>query len=335
MQAFDLAVVLSAFEPVHLSHCAALEHAHAHARRVAVVVGSARAARSLRHPWSIEERTAMLQGAAAELGLPPLDLVRVPDRLYDDAGWRARVAGAVAAAAPGAQRIAQVPLTGGRASALSGWSLLQPAPVPAPGFWDLRRAMFAEDAAERARLDASLPAATRQFLVHWRAGPHFAPLAAELRYIEEFRASWRAAPYPPILVTTDAVVVHAGALLLIQRARAPGKGLWALPGGFVDQDETLLEGCVRELHEETGLQLDAGLRDASLRRQRIFDAPHRSLRGRTITHAFRFDLPAEMPAAVQGGDDAAAARWVPLAQFDALEGEMFEDHWHIARCMLD
>jgi bifunctional NMN adenylyltransferase/nudix hydrolase len=334
MNSFDLAVVLSAFEPVHLVHCAALEQAHAHAPRVLVLLGSARSARSLRHPFSADERMEMLRGAAAERGLPPLQIVSLPDRLYDDLAWHALLETAIAANVPGAQRIAQVQAGPDGRPALPGWAWVHGARWNGPDFWEVRRGLLSDAAESRARLDARLPAATHAFLARWRAGSSCAQLGEELRYIEDFRASWRAAPYPPILVTTDAVVVHDGHLLLIQRGRAPGRGLWALPGGFVDQDETLLEGCVRELREETGLQLGDALRDASLRGQRIFDAPHRSLRGRTITHAFRFDLPAGTAVAVQGGDDASAARWVPLAQLDAMESDMFEDHFHIARRML-
>ena len=337
MPHFDSAVLLSAFEPVHLAHCTALEQGFAHAARVIALVGSAGAARTLRHPWSAEERVDMVQSAAAQIGCPAPLVAPVRDYLYDEGAWRSAVQQAVDDFAPGAQRIAW--LTLGTAShaicALTGWTPLPVAATAAPAFWDVRRGVFGDDPGCIQRLERMLPSSTRAFLAGYRAQPHFAPLADELRYIEGFRDSWRHAPYPPIFVTTDAVVVHGAHILLVRRGHAPGKGLWALPGGFVDQDETLLEACVRELHEETGLALPAASVQRSLRAQHTFDAPHRSLRGRTITHAFRFDLSATEQPQVAGGDDAAEAQWTPLERFAGMESQMFEDHYHIARRMLD
>jgi bifunctional NMN adenylyltransferase/nudix hydrolase len=333
---YDLAVILSAFEPVHLAHCVALERAADSARQVLALIGSAGAARTLRHPWTAGERAAMLQEAAASLRMTPPLLVTVADRLYDDDGWRRVVGEAVAQAVPQSRSIAQVQVRGAPGgAALPGWTLLTATGPESPDFWTVRRGVFSDARDARERLDAALPASTRQSIDRYRTQPDFAALGDELRYIEKFRESWRRAPYPPILVTTDAVVLHGDCILLVRRGRAPGKGLWALPGGFVDQDETLLEACVRELREETGLDLAPPMRDALLCGQRIFDAPHRSLRGRTITHAFRFDLDAPARPAVAGGDDAADAQWIPLERLARMETQVFEDHYHIVRSMLN
>ena len=55
-----------------------------------------------------------------------------------------------------------------------------------------------------------------------------------------------------------AVVVHDGQLLLVRRGQEPGKGLWSVPGGRVEAGESLAEACVREVREETGLDVVAG-----------------------------------------------------------------------------
>ena len=70
---------------------------------------------------------------------------------------------------------------------------------------------------------------------------------------------------------------------------------------------------------------------AALQGCEVFDHPDRSLRGRTITHVFVFHLPGDALPAVQGGDDAAAARWVPVSELAAMESQMFEDHFHVLR----
>src|SRR5699024_6237112 len=57
-------------------------------------------------------------------------------------------------------------------------------------------------------------------------------LLEEQQLLEQYRSAWSQAPYPPIFVTVNAVVVQSGHVLLVKRRSAPGKGLFALPGGF-------------------------------------------------------------------------------------------------------
>ncbi|HRX10416.1 MAG TPA: NUDIX hydrolase, partial [Draconibacterium sp.] len=66
--------------------------------------------------------------------------------------------------------------------------------------------------------------------------------------------------YPRAAVTTDALVFvkenNRQFILLIERMNEPFKNKWALPGGFIEMDETLENACKRELEEETGLKVD-------------------------------------------------------------------------------
>jgi bifunctional NMN adenylyltransferase/nudix hydrolase len=183
-------------------------------------------------------------------------------------------------------------------------------------------------------LEPDVPPGARTVLVRLRNAPSFAGLEAEYQAVQAHRRAWSVAPYPVILVTVDAVVVQSGHVLLIRRGHQPGQGLWALPGGFLDPDETLLAGCVRELREETGIRVAQSELLACLRDQHVFDAPDRSVRGRTITHAFYFELPAGQHPAVCGSDDAAHAEWIPLARFFEMEEHLFEDHYHIVRLFI-
>ena len=110
--------------------------------------------------------------------------------------------------------------------------------------------------------------------------------------------------YPRPMLTADCVVFGerkdgTQLLLLVRRGGDPYKGMWALPGGFMEMDETL-EACARrELQEETGLT----------------DAYIEQFHGRTVTVAFMVEVE-ECP--VKGGDDAREARWFPLDQLPPL-----------------
>ncbi|MDQ0602950.1 8-oxo-dGTP diphosphatase [Streptomyces canus] len=116
--------------------------------------------------------------------------------------------------------------------------------------------------------------------------------------------------YEPFAVTVDLAVltVTEGALhvLLVERGQEQDAGHWALPGGFVQPDESAETAARRELAEETGLSDVSGLH---LEQLRTYSEPDRDPRMRVVSVAFAALLPD--PPEPHGGSDAADARWVP------------------------
>lgn len=137
-------------------------------------------------------------------------------------------------------------------------------------------------------------------------------------------------PYSPsIFITVDAVVISKEEqhrfVLLIKRKNEPYKNQWAFPGGFVEKDELVKRACQRELHEETGLDID----EKDLSFLDYYDQIDRDPRSRTISFAFTAVTPAR--AEVKGDDDAEEARWfdvqdLPKLAFD--HSEMIRDALH-------
>jgi 8-oxo-dGTP diphosphatase len=117
--------------------------------------------------------------------------------------------------------------------------------------------------------------------------------------------------YPRPAVTVDAILFSArNSVLLIERGSEPFKGKWALPGGFIDMDETLEAACRRELEEETGLRVGV------LKQFKAYDAVDRDPRGRTISVIFYAFLKEEsIPSA---GDDAQNAKWFLISKLPDL-----------------
>ena len=114
------------------------------------------------------------------------------------------------------------------------------------------------------------------------------------------------------MLTADCVVVNrSGEVLLVRRGNEPYKGCWALPGGFMEMDETIEHCAVRELMEETGIAVT----EADIRLVGVFSTPGRDPRGRTVTAVYTV---AVGDIAAQAGDDAAEVRWWPLAALPPL-----------------
>lgn len=109
-------------------------------------------------------------------------------------------------------------------------------------------------------------------------------------------------------------------ILLIRRKAPPYQGMWAIPGGFVEPDETVEQAAVRELAEETGI------RGVDLSLVYVFSEPDRDPRGRTISVAFSGTAPEGTSATA--GDDAAAVQWFAL---DDLPDLAFDHAQIIAR----
>jgi 8-oxo-dGTP diphosphatase len=122
--------------------------------------------------------------------------------------------------------------------------------------------------------------------------------------------------YPRPMLTADVVVLAGAAedarILLIQRGNPPFAGSWALPGGFVEQGEQVVEAAPRELAEETGLKVDAG----ALELLGVYDTPGRDPRGWTVSVVYIARVPGE--SAVVGADDAVDARWFAMEELPEL-----------------
>ena len=337
----DAAILIGRFQPVHQGHLALVHEALARAPQVIIVLGSAHQARSPKNPFTWQERAAMLREALPDTERHRLTILPVRDH-YNEPLWAHAVQQAVTVQTGPQARIALVghfkDASSSYLAAFPGWSLIR---MPRQGRMDAQAIRDAYFGATPDTLDAALapladgvPAATRRWLSAFSHTPQYAHLQEEWRMLRDYRASWACAPYPPIFVTVDAVVQCQQQVLLIQRAHAPGKGLWALPGGFLEPRDTLWQSCLRELAEETHCELPESTWRAALQQVRVFDHPDRSQRGRTITHVHRFDLGNASVPPVRADDDAALATWVPIYEIAALEDQFFEDHFHVVSQML-
>ena len=352
---YDFLAVIGRFQPFHLGHKHNIRLALDTAERVIVLVGSPNVARSIRNPFTLEERSEMIRGVfPKEAKKGRLIIAPVDDYAYNETAWvtavQREVNRVVLEQGNGGgivlhgTRDFRIGLTGHDKDSSSyylkmfpEWDLVE-APTSFGTFnaTDIRRGYF--------RRSANLPRdncppEVVAILDRFRLIAAFKALVAEAEWADGYKQSWAAAPFPPILVTVDCVVRQSGHVLLVRRGEQPGKGLVALPGGFINPGERLRDAAIRELREETQIADSKGPIPPAMLASfiessstRVFDAPDRSIRGRTITHAFLFQCP-DRPKLfkVKGGDDAAHAAWHRLG--DLNPRDFFEDHWFILQTM--
>lgn len=337
---YDIAVFIGRFQLFHSGHAAVISEALKQADHVLIIVGSCYEPRSYRNPFEYDERQEVIWNSF------PADRSRintypVMDTVYNDGQWVQHVQEAVWTYSE-----LEYPHTDNLKIALIGhekdhssfylklfpqWDSISVPNVDSISSTTLR-GMYFGDTISRSVLykagDKVLPQSSVKFLQEFEQTPDYVNIKAEYEFVEAYKSAWKDAPYEPTFVTTDACVIQSGHVLLVQRKARPGKGLWALPGGFLDPTERIQDGMIRELREETRIKVPGPVLRGNIKAEKVFDAPHRSSRGRTITHGFLINLPpdTELPK-VKGSDDAAKARWWPLAE--VRRHMMFEDHWDI------
>ncbi len=338
-KSFDFLVFIGRFQPFHRGHLAVISAGLEQAEYLIVLCGSSHQPRSTRNPWSWQEREQMIRSALPAELQARLLVAPLMDSPYNDEYWvrnvQATVNGLVAAHHRVPHKPPRIGLIGHRKDQTSYYLNLFPqwGSVDVANCEGINATSLRNDYFRAGAQSDQLPAAVVDWLQGFAGSADYQDLKDEQAFVAKYKLAWSAAPYEPSFVTVDAVVVQSGHILLVERKARPGRGLLALPGGFVDPNERIRDACLRELKEETKIKVPLPVLRGSIKHADVFDEPHRSARGRTITHAFYIELEpsSELPK-VKGGDDARTAQWVPLGELDPVR--MFEDHYFIVQSMI-
>ena len=260
-----------------------------------------------------------------------------PDTIYNDQAWAVRVQALVSKHTKPGDRVGIIGHKKDDSSfyldMFPQWGFEEVELLEPLDATDIRELYFKRDV-NMNFIKGVVPATTFDFLEGFKDSPEYEQIIREREFVVEYKKQYAGLKYPPIFVTSDAVVIQSGHVLMIKRRAEPGRGLWALPGGYVNAntDRSVEDAMLRELREETMIKVPAPVLRGSIVRSKVFDAIDRSPRGRIITHAFHIQLPdGELPR-VKGADDAEKARWVPIAEVKSEE--WFEDHYEILQHFL-
>ncbi len=355
---YKLAILIGRFEPFHNGHLANTLQALRLADKVQILIGSSFQPRTPKNPFTFNERMNMIVHSLREelhnaSEIDELSQMRVnariseqvkisaiPDFKYSNNSWIANVQATVAKEHPTIDDKDICILgydkdeTSWYNHAFPNWEF-----VPLEGF--VKHGSSPIDATKVRELyfdghldflEGAVPSGTFEYLKSFRETDSYKEMVEEHRFYRDYDAS----DFPRIEQTTDAVVIQGGHILLIQRGHSPGKGLWALHGGFLNPKERLFDGMIRELLEETKIKVPEIVLRKAMTYQERFDHPDRDQRGRVITEAFLIELDGgngELPR-VKGSDDAKKAKWFKLSDVSEMGVYMYGDHAHIIKSMV-
>ncbi len=325
-------------QPLHKGHIETIKNAGLLADNVVIIIGSSFRPRDYKNPFTYDERKDMVLNAIQELELNKITgskfwVYPLRDTLYDDTAWVANVQRIVFKHANPKEHIAIIGHEKDESSfylkMFPTWKFEEQSLVEPLDATQIRQMYFTENSNTNFFSSVIAPS-TRSFLDEFKNTNEFKQIIRERRFIENYKKQFSTLQYEPTFVTTDAVVVQSGHILLVKRRAEPGNGLYALPGGFMNaqSDKSIKSAMIRNLMEKTKIKLPEKVLLGNIKKEHVFDAKSRSSRGRTITHASFISL--------NDGEwnlpKVTDAEFVPLSQLSSEN--MFEDHYDIIEFFL-
>ncbi len=301
-------IFIGRFQPVHQGHIHALGIAASQVDKLYILVGSANQCRSIRNPWTFQERSQMLRTKLRGANINNIEIVPLNDYRYSNTQWMSDVRATAEHFDMGKPVLFGHMKEGNDyLTWFPDWQFKSIEAQYNINATAIRDRMFAIE-------DPDMPVTVR----------------ADREFYDKEAKLFANYPFPETLNfnCSDAILECQGHVLLIQRKFAPGRGAWALPGGFRNQRETFLDCAIRELKEETNVRVPEKVLRGSIVKTELFDDPSRSFGIPRNTMAVYMRISPNpdfsLPRA-NGADDAALCKWIPLV--DALNTiEMYDDH---------
>lgn len=360
-------VYIGRFQMAHAGHEATIKHALENSDRLVILVGSSDMARDSKNPFTFDERKQVLDAMSSRLAQAEwakgrsvkVNILPIHDYVYNNSKWLMEVHEQVKSVT----QSENIFITGCQKEADASTFYLNFFPQWQQDFipeqtviktvsddYDHKDYVEHRDKSVKVTINSTamrqqffstkqvpeeLPEETKEFLEKFmKTKPMvFDNLIGEFNFVQRYRSEMKEKlPYDNIpFLTGDALVICAGHVLLVKRRTFPGKGLYALPGGFFDawQDKDQVQTALRELKEETKIDVPLKVLEGSIRESMEFGDFNRSLRWRIITRCAHIQLQDNTLPKVKGSDDAEKAFWMPLGELVKNRDKFFEDHLSI------
>lgn len=312
----NLGILIGRFQPLHSGHRDLIRQATNQCKTLIILVGSANRARSTKNPYTFAERKQEIRSFLShENLLSKVTVYPLNDYPYSDSQWLNDVNSIVEST--GFDEVTLFGFEKEDNNYLKWFPQYKFVNINTPyGICstDIRNEWFAK-------------------------APHsFDPsVVADWKYFQKEKELFSNYPFPNTLNFNcgDAILECCGHILLIQRGAAPGKGTWALPGGFKNFNETFVDCAIRELVEETNVRVPEKVLRGSIVSSRLFDSPSRGNGIPRNTLAVHIKISANADGSLpraNGADDAVDSRWVLIK--DIMNSmDMYDDHSAIISTM--
>lgn len=325
MKPYKYAVFIGRLSPMHIGHVENIKHGLSLADEIIILLGSPNVPLSPTNPFSVDARTRIIEATLADNNISQYTIDTVQDTVSMKE-WINNVDAAIK------RHTSDSVVIVGCNKDSSSYYLRA---------FDYHYDVNLIDTVQ----DESLSATTIRAALYRGDFESFRNIVSPSAYdiiIEEYRlvsevirsdisacSNYRKnrSQYPIIDVAADAIVICGDRVLLISRGKSPGKGLLAIPGGFLEPQEKWADCAIRELFEETGMVCSNPVLNF------VASDPARSSRSRIITNVFVFSVntvEGELPY-VKGSDDASSAFWFGIDQLLDYNTKalFFEDHYSL------
>jgi bifunctional NMN adenylyltransferase/nudix hydrolase len=331
----DYVLFIGRFEPYHNGHDTVARVGLERGSKIIFILGSAHEPRMPKNPWNVTERAAMIRHSLAEHSDRVLiGAVVTHGALTRWMGDVQREVNRLIVQDGGDPTTATVRILGRDKDASSYYihhfpqygPLISVERSEVMGATEMRDHYFAADRGGDLLIQANVPTPVYDLVMAFRRAPAYAGLVRCHEELKRYRITYGPGPF----LTVDSAILCQGHVLLVTRKNHPGMNQLAMPGGFKDPRETLLDAALREVTEETHLEVSKEKLRASLRQTLVLDAVDRDPRADMVSHVFVFVLNEEtvLPTiSAVGGDDTKKAEWMPVSEMLNMRERMFADHF--------
>lgn len=312
MKKKSVGLVIGKFEPLHEGHLHMFNKALELVDELVIVVGGHTSGRRYNYPFTQEERVDSIKKYVDNDRIRAIDFVA--DIIYNEMEWISNIYDILSETCEDDEEIYVIGHDKDFTSSYLHKLNLPFIDVGNYGHYSstsIREQYFLNNIIPQYCLD-------KEFMKQFMNSDDFLDLKNEYLKIKKEKELYKDLKYPYIYSCADAFVLCRGHILLIKRKDF---GRWALPGGHLNVDETTIECSLRELKEETGLELSQKNNIGFY----LFDHPRRSDKGRVISNCYMFYMIADELPIVKACDDAVEAKWIAVPEFYDLE--FHDDHF--------
>lgn len=317
----DVGIVIGRFQPFHKGHEYLIKEAVKENDYVIVLIGSAKKARDIKNPWTVEERAIMLNNIALynDIRETQIRYAGIED-FYDDDKWLKQVQAKIR---PYVTKEDNVTLYGYKKDDSSYYLELFPSWKFKETYnekYDIDATTVREYLFHDTLIDDILPVGVLRYIKNWIRSEEFSQLKEEFKYIQEYKKKFKDLQYEPVFTTVDAVITYKGKVFIMERTAEPGNHLLCLPGGFINNNKKLIDNMIDIVENKTKIRIT----DKNwIKDVKVIDDPKRSLRGRIITHIFKVEIPTQYKLNIDGN---FKGQWMDFDDIELYEDQFFEDH---------